>query len=93
MNARFAPSRPLRGQVRVPADKSISHRSAIIAAMASEPVRVGNYLDAADTRSTLQAIQDLGAIVQGPPEELVIRGVGLRHAQIPSGRILSLIHI
>jgi 3-phosphoshikimate 1-carboxyvinyltransferase len=87
VNARFAPSGPLRGQVRVPADKSVSHRSAIIAAMASEPVRVRNYLDAADTRSTLQAIQDLGAIVQRTSEELVIRGVGLRHAQIPPGRI------
>ena len=47
MNVRFGPSGPLRGRVRVPADKSISHRAAIIAAMGSEPVRVRNYLDAA----------------------------------------------
>ena len=87
MNARFGPAGPLRGQVRVPADKSISHRSAIIAAMASDPVRIRNYLRAADTRSTLQAIQVLGAIVQGEGEELVIRGVGLRHAQVPTERI------
>ena len=53
MNARFEPSGPLRGRLRVPADKSISHRAAIVAAMASEPVRVRNYLDAADTSSTL----------------------------------------
>jgi 3-phosphoshikimate 1-carboxyvinyltransferase len=87
VNARFSPSGPLRGQIQVPPDKSISHRSAIIAAMASEPVRIRNYLDAADTRSTLAAIRELGVIVQGSPDELVIRGVGLRHAQIPSGRI------
>jgi len=87
VNARFGPAGPLRGQVRVPADKSISHRSAIIAAMASDPVRIRNYLRAADTRSTLQAIQVLGAIVQGEGEELVIRGVGLRHAQVPTERI------
>jgi 3-phosphoshikimate 1-carboxyvinyltransferase len=87
VNVRFAPTESLRGAVRVPADKSISHRSAIIAAMASEPVRIGNYLDAADTRSTLSAIQQLGAIVEQRDDELVVRGVGLRHAQIPTVRI------
>ncbi len=80
MNVRFDPSGPLRGRVRVAADKSISHRAAIIGAMASEPVRVRNYLDAADTRSTLAAIQRLGAIVEPRGEELVIRGCGLRNA-------------
>src|SRR5436305_2309265 len=87
MNARFAPSGPLRGRLRVPADKSISHRAAIVAAMAPEPVRIRNYLNAADTSSTLGAVQALGAIVQEEPDELVIRGVRLRHAQIPQGRI------
>ena len=55
--------------------------------MASDPVRIRRYLDAADTRATLRAVRDLGAIVQGRPEDLVIRGVGLRHAQLPSGAI------
>jgi 3-phosphoshikimate 1-carboxyvinyltransferase len=81
MNVRFDPSGPLRGKVRVPADKSISHRAAIIGAMASEPVRITNYLDAADTRSTLAAVQRLGAIVEQRGSELVIRGSGLRNAQ------------
>ncbi len=80
MNARFEPSGPLRGTLRVPSDKSISHRAAIIGAMASEPVRIRNYLDAADTRSTLAAVQRLGAIVEDRGEELVIRGCGLRNA-------------
>ena len=87
MNARFKPAGPLRGRVRVPADKSISHRAAILAAMSAEPVRIRNYLQAADTRSTLGALRELGAIVQEAPDELVIRGVGLRHAQLPAGRI------
>jgi 3-phosphoshikimate 1-carboxyvinyltransferase len=55
--------------------------------MAAEPVRIRNYLQAADTRSTLAAVRRLGAIVQEGREELVIRGVGLRHAQLPPGRI------
>ena len=87
MNARFHPSGPLRGTVKVPADKSISHRAALIGAMASEPVRIRNYLDAADTRSTLAAVQRLGAIVEDRGEELVIRGCGLRDAQAPTDPI------
>jgi 3-phosphoshikimate 1-carboxyvinyltransferase len=87
VNARFDPSGPLRGRLRVPADKSISHRAAILAAMASEPVTIRNYLRAADTRSTLEAVRELGAIVQARDDELVIRGGGLRNAQQPAGRI------
>ena len=87
MNVRFEPSGPLRGTIRVAADKSISHRAAIIGAMASEPVRVCNYLDAADTRSTLAAIQRVGAIVEPRGEELLIRGCGLRNAQSPTNPI------
>jgi 3-phosphoshikimate 1-carboxyvinyltransferase len=84
VNARFDPSSPLRGTLQVAGDKSISHRAAIIGAMASEPVRVTGYLDAADTRSTLAAVGQLGAIAEGRPDELVIRGVGLRAAQSPA---------
>ncbi len=87
MNVRFDPSGPLRGRLVVPADKSISHRAAIIGAMASEPVTVRNYLDAADTRSTLAAVQKLGAIVESRAGEIVIRGCGLRNAMAPADRI------
>jgi len=87
VNTRFAPSGPLRGRLEVPADKSISHRAAIIAAMASEPVWVRNYLDAADTNSTLAAIAQLGAIVERRDHELVIRGCGMRNAIAPPDTI------
>ena len=87
MNARFDPSGPLRGTIGVPADKSISHRAALVGAMASAPVRIRNYLDAADTRATLAAIQRLGASVEDRGEELVIRGCGSRGARAPAGPI------
>ena len=87
MNEHFPPSDGLRGALRVPPDKSISHRAAILAAMAIEPVRIRNYLDAGDTRATLRAVESLGAIVQGQPEDLLIRGVGLRNAQPPPDAI------
>jgi 3-phosphoshikimate 1-carboxyvinyltransferase len=84
---RFDPSGPLRGRLRVPADKSVSHRAALLAAMASEPVRIRNYLDAADTRSTVRAVCDLGVLVKRRSEELVVRGCGLRNPQPPAGPI------
>jgi 3-phosphoshikimate 1-carboxyvinyltransferase len=87
VNALFKPSGPLRGTIAPPADKSISHRAALIGAMASEPVRVRNYLDAADTNSTLQAVRALGAIVELRADELLIRGCGLRNAQGVTGAI------
>ncbi len=48
----FHPSGPLRGTVRAPGDKSLSHRAALFGAMCADPVHVTGYLDAADTRST-----------------------------------------
>ncbi len=84
---RFDPSGPLRGDVVPPADKSISHRAALLAGMASEPVRVHNYLDAADTNSTLAAVAAVGALVEDRADDLIIRGTGLRQAQELDGPI------
>ena len=89
MNARFEPGPRLRGRLVPPADKSISHRAAIIGAMASEPVRITNYLHAADTDSTLAAVGELGAIVERHDGEVLIRGCGMRNAQPRSARSTS----
>jgi 3-phosphoshikimate 1-carboxyvinyltransferase len=92
---RFDPSGPLRGSLRPPADKSISHRAALIAAMSEGETRIEGYLDAADTNSTLAAVEALGAklgtvattvsvppgaTAPPPPPALSIRGVGMRGA-------------
>jgi 3-phosphoshikimate 1-carboxyvinyltransferase len=91
---RFDPAGPLRGSLRPPADKSISHRAALIASMGEGETTIEGYLDAADTRSTLAAVAALGAeveeVVAPYPSQggkrrhdsvglaLRIRGVGLR---------------
>jgi 3-phosphoshikimate 1-carboxyvinyltransferase len=85
---RFDPPGPLRGALRPPPDKSVSHRAALIAAMGEGETVIEGYLDAADTRSTLAAVQMLGADVYrvGPgviDRGLRIRGVGLRGAVSP----------
>jgi 3-phosphoshikimate 1-carboxyvinyltransferase len=87
MNTRFEPASGLSGELRAPADKSISHRAALLAAMASEPVRIERYLHAADTTSTLDAVRALGALVEVHGEDLLVRGTGLREARGPEGPI------
>ncbi len=86
MGARFDPAGPLRGSLRPPADKSISHRAALIAAMGEGVTTIEGYLDSADTRSTLAAVAALGAVVEGASADRVaetirIEGVGLRGAR------------
>jgi 3-phosphoshikimate 1-carboxyvinyltransferase len=99
---RFEPAARLTGSLVPPPDKSISHRAALLGAMSSYPTRISNYLDAADTRSTLAAVSRLGALVQTRPAplrqeggkaggpgalEVVIRGTGLREALEPAEAI------
>jgi 3-phosphoshikimate 1-carboxyvinyltransferase len=87
---RFDPAGPLRGDYTPPADKSISHRAALIGAMADEPVAVVNYLDSEDTRSTLNAIRTLGAGIEEEREDcLLIRGVGLHAPLEATGGLLN----
>jgi 3-phosphoshikimate 1-carboxyvinyltransferase len=88
--ARFEPSGALRGSLRAPPDKSISHRAALIAAMAEGESGVERYLDAADARSTLRALVGLGVAVDEAPAgpgaiDLRVRGVGLRGARSGDG--------
>jgi 3-phosphoshikimate 1-carboxyvinyltransferase len=81
--SRFEPAGPLRGALRPPSDKSISHRAALIASMAEGESAVEDFLDSADTRSTLAAVEALGARVDGADgvaPEIRITGVGLQGA-------------
>lgn len=80
MATRFEPGGPLRGTLRPPPDKSVSHRAALIAAMGEGETAIEGYLDSADTRSTLAAVEALGAEVEQRGADLRVRGVGLRGA-------------
>jgi 3-phosphoshikimate 1-carboxyvinyltransferase len=64
--------------LKLPADKSISHRAALLAAMGSEPARTRNFLNAADTNSTLAAVRRLGAHVEARANDLVVHGTSGR---------------
>ena len=80
-----SPARAVTGVLRVPGDKSISHRYALLAAIADGPSTVSNYAPGADCASTLACLASLGAIVSrtpapddGDPPIVTIQGRGLR---------------
>ncbi len=75
---RFDPSGPLRGTLRPPPDKSISHRAALIGAMGEGATAIEGWLDAADTRATLAAIQAIGAEVSELDSSRAAGGIDLR---------------
>jgi 3-phosphoshikimate 1-carboxyvinyltransferase len=76
---------PLHGRIRVPADKSISHRAAILGALAEGDTRIENFLLSETTRATVNILQALGADIDRPdPGTLVIHGHGLRSLREPN---------
>lgn len=75
------------GAVRVPGDKSISHRALILGALADGESRVTGILDSADVRSTAGALRSLGAEVPELSGEMRLRGLGLRRLRGPATAI------
>jgi 3-phosphoshikimate 1-carboxyvinyltransferase len=71
------PGRALSGVVELPGDKSISHRYAILAALAEGRSEIRNYSTAADCRSTLECLRRLGVPIENGKDTLRISGVGL----------------
>ncbi|MBI4278241.1 MAG: 3-phosphoshikimate 1-carboxyvinyltransferase [Armatimonadetes bacterium] len=71
------PARRLSGRVRVPGDKSISHRAALLGVLAEGKTVVEGFLRAADCLSTLRCLRHLGAEIRDDGERLTIQGLGL----------------
>jgi 3-phosphoshikimate 1-carboxyvinyltransferase len=75
----------IEGTLRVPSDKSISHRAIILGSLAEGPVRVKNWLRAADTLATLNIYRQLGVEIEEiTPTELVVKGTGFEGLREPS---------
>jgi 3-phosphoshikimate 1-carboxyvinyltransferase len=85
--ATVAPARRLRGRLRVPGDKSIAHRYALLAALAEGRTTIANYAPGADCRSTLSCLRGLGVEIDEAPDGAVTllgRGLGgLRSPRAP----------
>jgi len=83
MQKRIAPASSVSGGVRLPGDKSISHRYAMIASIAAGETRIHNYATGADCHSTLACLRALGVEVEGAGTEFAIRGRGLEGLRAP----------
>lgn len=76
----------LTGSVRVPGDKSISHRSMMLGALADGVTRVSGFLEGADALSTMNVFRAMGVQIDGPHEGLVtVHGVGIDGLRPPAG--------
>ncbi|MCL6271332.1 bifunctional prephenate dehydrogenase/3-phosphoshikimate 1-carboxyvinyltransferase [Sansalvadorimonas sp. 2012CJ34-2] len=77
---------PVTGTLRVPGDKSISHRSIMLGALANGVTEVTGFLEGEDALATLQAFRDMGVVIEGPHDgKVTIYGVGLHGLQAPPG--------
>ena len=74
----------LNGRLRVPGDKSISHRSIMLGAIAEGETSISGFLEGEDSLATLQAFRDMGVVIEGPEEGCVkVYGVGLHGLSKP----------
>ena len=79
------PGGSLRGEIRVPGDKSMSHRSIMLGSLANGITHVTGFLNAEDAMSTLQAFRDMGVQIEGPVNgEVTIHGVGKHGLKQPA---------
>ncbi len=82
------PGGKLSGRIRVPGDKSISHRSIMLGSLAEGTTEVEGFLEGEDALATLQAFRDMGVVIEGPHHgRVTIHGVGLHGLQAPPGPI------
>src|SRR6516165_10585273 len=81
-------SGPLKGRVRVPGDKSISHRALILGALAVGETRISGLLEGEDVLNTAKAVEALGAQVQrSGAGEWRVRGVGVGGFAAPAQKL------
>ena len=77
-------SKGLKGTIRVPGDKSISHRSIIFGSLAKGETKVYDILRGEDVLSTIQVFRDLGVSIQDDGDVIRIQGVGFQGLQAPT---------
>jgi 3-phosphoshikimate 1-carboxyvinyltransferase len=79
------PGGAITGEVRVPGDKSISHRSIMLGALAQGTTRISGFLEGEDALATLAAFRAMGVEIEGPEDgEVVVHGVGLNGLKAPA---------
>jgi len=80
------PGGKLAGRLRVPGDKSISHRAIMLGSLAEGTTRVTGFLEGEDSLATLRAFRCMGVEIEGPDQgHVMLHGVGMHGLQEPAG--------
>ena len=79
----FHKSHPLKGEITVPGDKSISHRGIMLGALANGTTSITNFLKGADCLSTISCFQKMGIEIEETENEILVHGKGLHGLSAP----------
>ena len=83
-----SPAGPLRGELDVPGDKSVSHRAIMLAALADGVSRIDGFLEGEDTCATAAAFARMGVQIETPTSSArIVHGVGMRGLKSANGPI------
>ena len=85
---KLAYNHPLKGEITVPGDKSISHRAVMFGALSQGTTEVTNFLQGADCLSTIDCFRRLGIQIENTPEKILVHGKGL-HGLTQSNTMLD----
>jgi 3-phosphoshikimate 1-carboxyvinyltransferase len=88
MEFKLLPGGTITGEARVPGDKSISHRSIMLGAIADGTTRVSGFLEGEDALSTVASFRAMGVEIEGPSDgKVTIHGVGMHGLKGPESAI------
>ena len=77
-------SKGLRGEIQIPGDKSISHRSVMFGALAKGTTEITHFLQGADCLSTIGCFREMGIEIENTNEKIIVHGKGLHGLSAPS---------
>ena len=80
-------SKSLSGSIRVPGDKSISHRSIMLGSIATGTTRVSGFLQGEDSLATLNAFKEMGVSIERKGSDVIIQGVGMHGLKMPTNSL------
>lgn len=83
----IAPTRGLKGEVTIPGDKSISHRSIMLGSIALGTTEITHFLEGADCLSTIDCFRKMGVDIERKPSSILVHGKGLRGLTAPASTL------
>ena len=83
----IVPTRGLKGEVTIPGDKSISHRSIMLGSIALGTTEITHFLEGADCLSTIDCFRKMGVKIERKPSSILVHGKGLRGLTAPASTL------